>query len=146
MTPREQKILPAVSAAIFNDQGHVLLQQRRDTGKWCIISGHVEFGETVEDAMLREIREEINTAAEIIRLIGVYSMPAFATYDHTDHRVQYITSYFEVKLLEAPDISFTNAETRAWRFFSPDALPADLDQVNPYWLADALNKQSVFIR
>lgn len=146
MMPREQKILPAVSAAIFNDEGHVLLQQRCDTGKWCIISGHVEFGETVEDAVLREIREEINTAAEIIRLIGIYSMPPFATYDHAGHHVQYITSYFEVKLLEAPDASFTNAETRAWRFFQPDALPADLDQINPYWLVDALNKQAVFIR
>lgn len=47
----ETQILPAVAAAIFNDKGEVLLQRRRDVNQWCIISGHVEFGETVEEAI-----------------------------------------------------------------------------------------------
>lgn len=70
-----RQILPAVAAAIFNDKGEVLLQKRKDVNQWCIISGHVEFDETIEEAMLREIEEETNTKARIIRFIGVYSSP-----------------------------------------------------------------------
>jgi 8-oxo-dGTP pyrophosphatase MutT (NUDIX family) len=57
-----KQILPAVAAVIFNDNGEVLLQKRKDVNKWCIISGHVEFGETIEAAILREIEEETNTS------------------------------------------------------------------------------------
>jgi len=46
-----QQILPAVAAAIFNDKGEILLQKRKDVSQWCIISGHVEFGETIEAAI-----------------------------------------------------------------------------------------------
>jgi len=61
------EILPAVSAIIFNEQGDVLLQRRKDTGKWCIISGHVEFGESIEQAIVREIQEELGVASSVKR-------------------------------------------------------------------------------
>jgi 8-oxo-dGTP diphosphatase len=88
-----KQILPAVAAAIFNDKGEVLLQKRKDVNKWCIISGHVEFGETIEAAILREIEEETNTKANIVRFIGVYSSPNSQTYNYKDRIVQYITSF-----------------------------------------------------
>jgi len=95
-----KQILPAVAAAIFNDNGEILLQKRKDVNKWCIISGHVEFGETIENAILREIEEETNVKATIVRLIGVYSSPGSQTYFYRNKTVQYITSYFEAKLTE----------------------------------------------
>src|SRR5687767_13917277 len=94
----QKEIRPAVAAVIFNERGEVLLQKRRDVNKWCIISGHVEFGESVEEAMLREISEETNTRANIVRLIGVYSSPQSQTYTYADRTVQYVTSYFEARL------------------------------------------------
>lgn len=141
------EILPAVAAAIFDEKGGVLLQKRKDVNKWGLISGHVEFGETVEDAMLREIFEETNVKANIIRLIGVYSSPPSQTYHYTNKTVQYVTSYFEVSLENQPDQGYSNEETAALQFFSPDHLPPDLAQLNPHWLNDALNRNgTVFIR
>ena len=93
MTSKREQILPAVAAAIFNDKGEILLQKRRDVNKWCVISGHVEFGETIENAILREIEEETTVKANIVRLIGVYSSPASQTYVYDDRTVQNITSY-----------------------------------------------------
>jgi ADP-ribose pyrophosphatase YjhB (NUDIX family) len=141
------QILPAVAAAIFNERGEVLLQKRKDVNKWCVISGHVEFGETVADAILREIREEINVTARIVRLIGVYSSPASQTYFHKGRTIQYVTSYFEVQLTGAINPGFSNNETQELQFFPPDAIPHDLALLNPYWLTDALNKnEATFIR
>jgi len=141
------EILPAVAVAIFNEQGEILLQKRKDVGKWCIISGHVEFGETVEHAVLREIREETNAAASIVRFIGVYSSPASQTYSYADRTVQYITSYFEAKLAEEIKPGFSNSETTELRFFATQDIPEDLALINEHWLSDALDRNTnIFLR
>jgi 8-oxo-dGTP diphosphatase len=128
-------------------RGEILLQKRKDVNQWCIISGHVEFGETIEQALLREIEEETNSSANIIRFIGVYSSPASQTYIYRDGTVQYVTSYFEAKLAKEIAEDFSNNETQELKFFSTDQLPADLALINPNWLTDAMNKaESVFIR
>ncbi len=135
-----KSILPAVAAVIFNEEGQVLLQRRRDTDKWCIICGHVEYGETVENAVIREIMEETGCRAEVVRLIGIYSGPASQTYRYPDRSVQYVTSCFEAKLKTDVDFGFTNEETTELCYFHPDKLPGDMGLLNENWLQDALNK------
>ena len=143
----QREILPAVSAIIFNQDREILMQKRKDTGKWCIISGHVEFGETVEGAIKREVFEEINVESEVIRLIGVYSSPDFTTYYYDDRIVQYIVSYFEVRLKREIAPGFSNSESEEIGYFSLSELPRPMDLINPNWLADALDaKASPFIR
>ncbi len=141
------QILPAVAAAIFNERGEVLLQRRKDVDRWCIISGHVEFGETVEQAILREVMEEVNVTGKIKRFIGVYSSPLSQTYHYGHRSVQYITSYFEVHVPGEIDLSFSNEETDALRFFPVTELPQELAQINEHWLSDVLDQSdTVFIR
>jgi ADP-ribose pyrophosphatase YjhB (NUDIX family) len=65
----------AVNALVFNDQGEVLLAKRTDNGLWCIPGGHVDLGETVAEAALRELFEETGLKAEVVRLVGIYSDP-----------------------------------------------------------------------
>lgn len=141
------EILPAVAAIIFNRQGEILLQRRNDVGQWGLISGHVEFGETVTDAILREIQEETATEGTIRRFIGIYSSPGSQTYHYADRTVQYVTAYFEAGLLHDLPPGFSNEETAELRYFKPDALPGELAQVNPFWLQDALQPQAApFLR
>ncbi len=136
-------ILPAIAVIIFNENGEILLQRRRDTGKWCIICGHVEYGETVDNAVLREIKEETGCNAEIVRFIGIYSHPASQTYYYADKSVQYITTYFEAKLTAPIDLTFTNDETMQLNYFLPDKLPHDMGMLNENWLNDALHKKEL---
>lgn len=146
-TPPSTQILPAVAVAIFNEKGEILLQRRTDVGKWCVISGHVEFGETIEEAALREILEETNTKASLVRFIGVYSSPVSQTYVYEDKTIQYVTSYFEARLHDQLPVDYSNAKTHELRYFSPDTLPTDLAPMSDYWLADALSHESkVFLR
>lgn len=143
---QERQILPAVAAAIFNDKGEVLLQRRRDVNQWCIISGHVEFGESVEQAIIREIVEETSAKAEIKRLIGVYSSPESQTYHYKGKTIHYITSYFEARLEQEIPADYSKEETYELKFFSVDQLPENLALMNPYWLNDAMIKNKVFMR
>lgn len=142
-----KQILPAVAVAIFNEDGEILLQKRRDVDQWCVISGHVEFGESVEEAVLREIREETGLTGEITRFLGVYSSPASQTYFYEDRTVQYITSYFRARL-NAPLIEeYHNEETKELKFFSPAHIPENLATLSPSWLSDAMSAGGeVFIR
>ncbi len=143
----ERQILPAVAAAIFNERGEILLQRRKDVDRWCIISGHVEFGETVEQAILREVMEEVNVAGKIKRFIGIYSSPLSQTYHYEKRSVQYVTSYFEVQVPGEIDLSFSNDETGELRFFPVTAIPQELARINEHWLSDVLDKSdTVFIR
>ncbi len=57
------KILLVVAAVLVNEQGKILLAQRpegkRLVGKWEFAGGKVEEGETPEQAMVRELHEEL---------------------------------------------------------------------------------------
>ena len=65
----------AVNALVFNGQGEVLLAKRTDNGLWCIPGGHVDLGETLSQACVRELFEETGLKAEVVRLVGIYSDP-----------------------------------------------------------------------
>jgi len=49
--------------AIIEKEGKILLTKRNIPpykGYWCIPGGHIDWGEKVEEAMVREIKEEVN--------------------------------------------------------------------------------------
>lgn len=142
-----REILPAVAAIIFNEKGEVLLQRRKDVAAWCIISGHVEFGESISEAILRELQEETHTEARIIRFIGMYSSPQYQTYHYPERSVQYITAYFEAAFLQEPDLGFSSNETMELKYFPLHHLPENMAQINPEWLEDALQHSgTAFLR
>ena len=62
----------SVAAAIFRDDGRVLAIQRRDNAHWEPPGGVLELGETVEEGLRREVREEVGVEIEIESLTGVY--------------------------------------------------------------------------
>src|SRR5206468_2417151 len=63
-----------VNALIF-DEGHILLAHRRDIDWWNLPGGGMEVGETVDEAVRREVYEETGLEVEVGQLVGVYSKP-----------------------------------------------------------------------
>lgn len=65
-----------VAAFIYTDTGKVLLQKRKSNkatyaGVWSVTGGHVLSGENNEDAIIREIKEELNLNTEKEKVIFV---------------------------------------------------------------------------
>jgi len=56
--------------------GRIVLIQRKDTGKWALPGGIVDWGEDIPHTVQRELREETGLElVKISRLVGVYSAP-----------------------------------------------------------------------
>ncbi|MCL8208186.1 MAG: NUDIX domain-containing protein [Actinomycetia bacterium] len=136
--PWPEAILPGVAAVVFDAQGRVLLVQRRDTGQWGLPSGHVEAGETVAAAVVREVAEETGLAVDIDRLVGVYSDPPSQVFAYPSGPVvHFVTCCFACRVRGGalrPD----ERETTAVGFFEITRLPENLLPMHPRWLADAL--------
>ena len=56
-------------------KGIVLIERNNDPKGLALPGGFVDVGESVEDALVREMKEETNLDVEIGRLFGVYSDP-----------------------------------------------------------------------
>jgi NADH pyrophosphatase NudC (nudix superfamily) len=69
--------LPVV-AAIVEHEGAVLLARGAGwaDGMFGLVTGFLERGETPEAGVVREVREELGLAAEIVSLVGVYAFEA----------------------------------------------------------------------
>lgn len=66
----------SVAGVVVNDNGDVLLIQRRDNGHWEPPGGILELGEAIKDGVRREVWEETGLDVEPEMLTGVYkNMP-----------------------------------------------------------------------
>ena len=74
-----------VDGVIIYNNGIVLIKRKREPfkGHYALTGGFVEYGETVEEALEREMKEETGLDVRIIRLIGVYSKPDRDPRGHT---------------------------------------------------------------
>ena len=89
ISKKKNKRFPRVTIdAIVMENEKILLVQRGKppfVDSWALPGGHIELGELVEDAVIREIKEETSLDIKIEKLFNVYSQPG------RDPRGHYIT-------------------------------------------------------
>ncbi|MFD1032678.1 MULTISPECIES: NUDIX domain-containing protein [Caryophanaceae] len=144
---RIDDLTAGVAVIILNEEKQVLLQKRSDVKLWGIPSGHIEIGETVSEAAIREVKEETNLDVKIIKLIGVYSDPDSQVFAYPNGRVvHFITTCFLAEITGG-DLRCNSSESLEIKFFEPQNLPKDLLRMHPQWLKDALaERELAFIR
>jgi len=78
-------ICPPIAADVIAEIGSsiVLIERRNFPFGWALPGGFVDVGERVEDAAVRELREETTLEVELRALLGVYSRPDRDPRGHT---------------------------------------------------------------
>lgn len=122
-----------IAAAARTADDRWLLIRRGDSGRWALPGGTLEWGETLERTLVRELREEAGIESLTIdRLVGVYSAP------ERDPRFHAVTIVAAVTV-EPPRIAPMNPlEVLEVRLFPRSELPPELSHGMTVMLEDAL--------
>jgi 8-oxo-dGTP pyrophosphatase MutT (NUDIX family) len=112
--------------------GQVLLIRHTYMHSWFAPGGGVERGETLEQAVRREAREEVGATLHDLRLMGIYT--SFKE-SKSDHVVMFVSTDFDVD-------GTSDREVEETRWFPLDGLPPDLSPATARRITDFLEGRS----
>ncbi len=105
---------PTVDVIIEVGEKIVLIRRKNPPLGWALPGGFVDYGESVEEAAVREAREETGLEVELVCLLGVYSDP------DRDPRFHTLTTVFVARAEGEPRGADDAAQAA---LFSPDEIP-----------------------
>ena len=105
-----------VLGIVLDDQGRVLLVEQTYRSGWYLPGGGVRRKEPLDEALRRELREEVGVApSEPPRLHGLY-------WNFAESKSDYVAVFVVERWTRRPARSLEIADDA---FFAPDALPED---------------------
>ncbi len=106
-----------VDAIIETEGGIILIKRKNPPPGWSIPGGFVDYGETLEDAVIREAKEETGLDIKIIRQFHTYSDPKRDPRHHT------VSTIF---IASAAGIPVAADDAKEAGVFTRGTLPEDL--------------------
>ena len=114
-TPRNPYL--SVDAIIEINGGIILIKRKNPPPGWAIPGGYVDYGESVEDAVIREAKEETGLDIHLARQFHTYSDPG------RDPRHHMVSTIFIARASGAPAAADDAEEVG---IFTKDNLPEDI--------------------
>lgn len=121
----KKSVQVGVGLYIFNDKNQLLLGLRKsshDNGSWCPPGGHMEFGETIEEAAVRESKEETGL---IISTNDVW-VEGVTNDFYPESDKHYITLHLFCKKYQGQPEIVEPDKCEVWQWFDTDKLPTNL--------------------
>ena len=124
MNDVENRPIPCVGVIITNESGEVLLGKRKGAhgaGEWGLPGGKMDFGESVKEAALREVKEETGLTVTFEQIAGIND-----DFEWIDDGRQYLTMIINVSSTgKTPEICEPH-KCEQWRWFTHDDLPENM--------------------
>lgn len=87
-------IHPGARIIVENAAGQILMIRRRDNGGWGLPAGGLEEKETIQECIIREVKEETGLDILALQVIGVSSNPSRETVQYPNKDV---VQYFNIE-------------------------------------------------
>jgi ADP-ribose pyrophosphatase YjhB (NUDIX family) len=125
MSPGKEYIGVGVGVFIFNEKSELLLMKRgpkskNEIGAWIVPGGTVDFGETLREAAIREVREELAVDIEITDQLPAYEVLLPEESQH------WVTNVFSAKIISGTPEIKEPEKCEALGWFSLNALPSPI--------------------
>lgn len=105
------KIIHKIAAMVIEDD-KFLMVRKKGSSLWTSLGGHLEEGETEEQSLLREVREEMGCSATIVKKLGDFEAKA----GEDDAIVRLSTYLVELN----GEIVFEDPELEEYKFIGKD--------------------------
>lgn len=124
MTESSNQVRVGIGCMVVRD-GQVLLGKRKGShgaGEWAWPGGHLEFGESIEECVVREVAEETGLKVNPLHPLSVSNV---IKYEKHYLDIQYLVAYVsgEPQVLEPEKVE-------SWQWFPVDALPEPLFEMS----------------
>jgi ADP-ribose pyrophosphatase YjhB (NUDIX family) len=131
----EYLMLNACAVVVVNEKNEVLLQKRSDNGLWGLPGGLMELNETIQEAAIREVKEETNLDIVLKRFIGIFVNP-FMRWREKD--LAKIYSFAFLAEIVGGELMVNDTESTELKYFSFENLPEihsmdNLEIINAYY-------------
>ncbi len=117
MQSRPGSPLCTVDAIIETGNGIILIKRKNPPSGWAIPGGFVDYGESLEDAVCREAKEETGLDIELLKQFHTYSDPERDPRHHTISTIYIATASGEPK---------AGDDAKEVGIFNKDSLPKDI--------------------
>ena len=128
---------PTVGALIINPEGNLfLMRSHKWKDKWVIPGGHIELGETIEEAVTREVHEETNLEVFDIEFLCFQEF----IYDHNFWKKRHYIFFDFVCKTNSYHVNL-NHEAQEYSWVPPnEALEFPIDPYTKKVIMEYLNK------
>jgi 8-oxo-dGTP diphosphatase len=130
-TEKEVIRVPIVAGVVIKKDGRYLFVQEKQPsayGLWNFPAGRVDVGETIEEAAIREAKEESGYDIELIRKIDIFQENAQEPAKHA----------FEARIIGG-DLNFPKDELLDARWFDLDEIQAMKDNLRGEWILKSIS-------
>ncbi len=115
---------PTVDIIIEIENGIILIERKNEPFGWALPGGFVDYGESLENAAVREAREETSLEISDLRLLGCYSDP------ERDQRMHTISTVYIAKAHGTPHAADDAVNIAVYSLDSlPERLCFDHDKI-----------------
>lgn len=130
-------MMPGVAAVIRDARGRILLQERSSEEGWSLPAGAIEPGESPDDAIRREVREETGLLIEPHEIVGVFGGTEFRHVYPNGDEVEYVVVLYRCIVVGGSSKPI-DPETKSLRYFAEREMPT---LSLPYPTAALFNKR-----
>jgi len=112
------------------DEKYLLVQEKQPKayGLWNLPAGKVDVGETLEEAAIREAKEEVGLDVELIQKIGIFQDTATEAVKHA----------FEAKIIGG-ELKYPEDEMLDAKWLTFEEVNEFKDKMRSNWVFDAIN-------